>query len=54
MHDIMTQLQSYLHMGGYGGFVWSSYVAMGIIFLVNVYSPLRRFRRLKVELRGKL
>ncbi len=50
----MIHLQSFLHMGGYGGFVWPSYAAMGLIFLVNLYSPLRRFRRLKVELRGKL
>jgi heme exporter protein CcmD len=50
----MTHLQTFLHMGGYGGFVWPSYAAMGIILFVNVYSPLRRFRRLKGELRGKL
>ncbi len=32
-------------MGGYGKFVWSSYLIVFIVLIVNLWLPIRRHRR---------
>ncbi|MGA9031487.1 MAG: heme exporter protein CcmD [Sulfuricaulis sp.] len=42
----------FIHMGGYGFYVWSSYGLALLVLLLNLYLPLRRrktVRRLLLE-----
>lgn len=39
-------LNEFLHMGGYGFYVWSSYGIALIVLLLNVILPLRQRRKL--------
>lgn len=41
-------------MGGYGQYVWPSYIAMIVIFTISILLPLRRFRQLKAKLRSQI
>lgn len=45
------QLQNFLHMGAYGGYVWSAYGLTGAVMLWNAFSAWRRHRLLIRELR---
>ena len=40
----------FIHMGGYGAYVWTSYALAGVVLLWNIVSPLLRRR----EVMGKL
>ena len=44
---------TFYSMGGYGVFIWSAYFLMAIVFLGNFIAPLKKFRKIKTELRGK-
>ena len=37
-------LQEFLHMGGYAGYVWSSYALTVVVLAANVYFARRQFR----------
>lgn len=39
-------LEAFLDMGGYAGYVWSSYAIALLVVLFNLIAPLRRHRRL--------
>jgi len=39
-------LNEFLHMGGYGFYVWTSYGIALIILLLNMFAPLRQRRKL--------
>ncbi len=41
-------------MGGYGLYVWTSYVLALLILALNLYLPWRRHHRVLRELRGRL
>ena len=36
----------FLHMGGYGFYVWNAYGAVALLFLFNTLAPILRHRRL--------
>ena len=38
-------LEEFLHMGGYAGYVWSSYGIALVVLLANIISPIRERRR---------
>jgi heme exporter protein D len=39
-------LNEFLHMGGYGFYVWNAYGAVALLFLYNTFIPILRHRRL--------
>ncbi len=45
----MTPLAEWLHMGGYGWYVWTSYAAGLLIIVLNIYLPLRHHRLLRTR-----
>ncbi len=47
-------MSEFLAMGGYAGYVWSSYAIFLIVLLVDAVAPLRRRRQVLAELRGRL
>lgn len=44
-------MQTFLEMGGYGAYVWSSYALVAVVLTGNVAWPYLRLRRLRRELR---
>ena len=42
----MNEIEKFLHMGGYAGYVWSSYGIVAIFLLANIIAPLRKKSRL--------
>lgn len=40
----MSGLEAFLHMGGYGAYVWSSYGLAAVVLIVNVVLPRRAER----------
>lgn len=50
MHSAFKTVQDFFHMGGYGLYVWSAYVCLMIILVMNLYIPLRRFYKIKQKL----
>lgn len=47
-------MNAFLSMGGYGGYVWSSYAIFAIALLFDYLAPRLRNRRVITELRGRL
>ncbi|PPU36146.1 MULTISPECIES: heme exporter protein CcmD [unclassified Xanthomonas] len=47
-------MSSFLAMGGYGHYVWTSYAVFMLVLLADLASPWLRRRRLPRELRGQL
>ena len=43
-------ITEWLNMGGYAAFVWSSYGLAAAVLVYNLWSPWRRFKRLRAEL----
>ncbi len=43
-------LTEFLHMGGYGLYVWSSYALAFVVLLVNLIQAIRRHRGLLRDL----
>ena len=41
---MLNGLEAFLHMGGYGAYVWSSYGLASLVLIVNVVLPLRAER----------
>lgn len=35
----------FIHMGGYGSFVWSAYGFVFVVLAINVYAAVRRLRQ---------
>ena len=46
----MDAVREFLHMGGYGFYVWSAYGVALIVLVANVLVPLMRARELRVRL----
>lgn len=40
-------MSEFLHMGGYGGFVWSAYGIALLVLIANVWFPLQAHRQLR-------
>lgn len=40
----MSALESFFHMGGYGGFVWPSY-GLTLAVLIGIYAATARFQK---------
>jgi len=38
--------QEFIHMGGYGFYVWNAYGAVALLLIVNTLLPVLRHRRL--------
>ena len=49
----MSELQQFLHMGGYAPFVWSAYGAWLMLLLWMLLAALGRGRRVRRELRRR-
>ncbi|MCS3808774.1 heme exporter protein CcmD [Xanthomonas sp. 4461] len=47
-------MSTFLAMGGYGQYVWTSYALFVLVLLADLAAPWLRRRRLPRELRGKL
>lgn len=47
-------MADFLAMGGYGGYVWSSYAIFIVALLIDYMAPYLRRRRVIAELRGSL
>ncbi|MBX3696345.1 MAG: heme exporter protein CcmD [Dokdonella sp.] len=47
-------MNEFLAMGGYGGYVWSSYAIFMLFLLFDFIAPRLRNRRVIAELRGRL
>ncbi|MEE8379239.1 MAG: heme exporter protein CcmD [Gammaproteobacteria bacterium] len=47
-------LQEFLHMGGYGFYVWTSYGLCAIVLILNVIQSLSRQRKIMRELTIRL
>ena len=43
-----------LAMGGYGGYVWSSYAVFFVVLALEAFAPRAARRRVLAELRGRL
>lgn len=43
---MVTEIQEFLHMGGYAFYVWSAYGISFIVLVLNVIIPLRREKRM--------
>ena len=41
---MLSGLDAFLHMGGYGAYVWSSYGLASLVLIVNIVLPLRAER----------
>lgn len=50
----MTSLNDFLHMGGYGQYVWSAYGITAIAMLISVVVPLRQHKILRRQLKRQL
>lgn len=45
----MTSIEEFLHMGGYGFYVWTSYGIAAVVLIANVIAPM--FARRELERR---
>ncbi len=41
---MLSGLEAFLHMGGYGAYVWSSYGLACVVLILNIVLPLRAER----------
>lgn len=46
----MSSLETFLHMGGYGFYVWSSYAIAAVVLIANVIAPIVRGRTIAARL----
>ncbi len=37
----MSGVEAFLHMGGYGAYVWSSYALAAVLLVINIVLPRR-------------
>ena len=47
-------LNEFLHMGGYGAYVWSSYGITLLVLVVNIILPVRQKTRLLADIARKV
>lgn len=47
-------MADFLAMGGYGAYVWASYLIFFVVLAADALAPLRQRRRTLAELRGRL
>ncbi len=50
----MAKFLQFLHMGGYGFFVWGSYGVVAAVLIQQYVAPLRRRKKLLAELELEL
>ena len=48
------RVTEFLSMGGYGGYVWSSYAVFFIVLAIEALLPLAQRRRVLADIRGRL
>lgn len=48
----MEAFNNFIHMGGYAGYVWSSYALALVFFAWSIVSPLREKRQLEKRIRN--
>lgn len=41
---MLSSLETFLHMGGYGAYVWSAYGLASLVLILNIVLPLRAER----------
>jgi len=46
-------MQTFLHMGGYALYVWSSFGIAAVVLVLNFISPIIRHRNLVKQIRKK-
>jgi heme exporter protein D len=46
----MDTLREFIHMGGYGFYVWSAYGVAFVVLAANVIAPVLRTRELRARL----
>ncbi|WP_257388407.1 heme exporter protein CcmD [Tahibacter caeni] len=46
-------MSQFLSMGGYGGYVWSSFAIFAIVLALDAVAPLLKRRRVLRDLRGR-
>ena len=46
----MSDWESFWHMGGYAGFVWSSYGLAAVVLVANIIAPMLAARRQRQRL----
>jgi heme exporter protein D len=49
----MQALSTFLHMGGYGAFVWSAYAIAALVLVLNLVLPRRAERAALARLRRR-
>ena len=47
-------MNDFVAMGGYGAYVWSSYVVFFVVLALEAFAPRATRRRVLTELRGRL
>jgi len=47
-------MAEFFHMGGYAGYVWSSYAIAIIVLLINFVGPLREHKKLRADIKQQL
>jgi heme exporter protein D len=47
-------LNEFIHMGGYGFYVWSSYAITLLVLIINIILPARHKTRLLADIARKL
>ncbi len=48
----MDAFITFIHMGGYAGYVWSSYGIALVIFVMSIVSPVLEKRKLEKRIQG--
>ena len=46
-------MQEFLHMGGHGFYVWSSFGITAVVMIANVLASIRQARRVREEIRAR-
>ncbi len=50
----MSQITEFLHMGGYGAYVWSSYGITAVVLLWQVFGPIIQRKQIIKKLARKI
>ena len=50
----MTSFDQFIHMGGYGAYVWSAYGITAVAMLLSVLLPLRQHKKMRRQLKRQL
>ncbi|MEM7255520.1 MAG: heme exporter protein CcmD [Pseudomonadota bacterium] len=45
----MSSIEEFFAMGGYAAYVWPSYVFALLVLTLNIWLPIRRWRRMRAQ-----